>query len=496
MFPAASHNGNDVPQVTNETAHQGVAPRVAVAVLAAGHGTRMRSQVPKHMHPVGGVPLVERIIRAGLSIQPERLLTVVSPTMAAMPAMLGMEGDFETVVQDPPCGTADAVRTALNRVPEVDYLVSLLGDNPLLNGEMVQTLVEGAIASGTKITILTCLLPKAQAYGRIKRDHLERVTGIVEAKNDDPGERLGETEINSGIMVLDAAWARDALQRLPLDPVTGEYLLTDLVEMAAGAHAGGEPWPIATIRAPIEVSLGVNNRMQQAEADAIVRQQVRERLMLAGVTMVGAETIFIDEQVEIGMDTVILPGTMIVGDTTIGRGCRIGPNTVLDHATIGDNVIIQSSTIEHSTMESGSDAGPYAHIRGGSVIGQHVHIGNFAELKNTTMARGAKSGHFSYLGDATVGEGVNIGAGSITANYDGSRKNRTVLENGVFVGCDTVFVAPVTVGEGSKTGAGSVVNRNVPPNTTVVGVPARQIAKRSVQHRDDLEPDSGVKQKE
>jgi bifunctional UDP-N-acetylglucosamine pyrophosphorylase/glucosamine-1-phosphate N-acetyltransferase len=452
---------------------------VAVAVLAAGHGTRMHSLTPKHIHPVGGVPLIERIIRAGLAIAPDRLLTVVSPAMTDMPAMLGMEGEFETVVQDPPKGTADAVMTALREAPDVEYLVSLLGDNPLLTGEMVQALLDDAVASRRKITILTCLMPDALSYGRIHRDEHNRPTGIIEAKNDQQQHRLGETEVNSGIMVLRADWARKALERLPLDPVTGEYLLTDLVEMAAREHVDGEPWPIETVTAPAEVSLGVNNRIQQAEADTIVRRQTRERLMLAGVSMIGPETIFIDEQVEIGPDTLILPGTVIMGETKIGRGCRIGPNAVLDHAVIGDNVVIQSSTIEHSTMMDGSDAGPYARIRGGSVIGEGVHIGNFAELKNSTMGADAKSGHFSYLGDATIGEGVNIGAGSITANFDGTRKNRTILKDNVFVGCDTVFVAPVTVHEGAKTGAGSVVNRDVPPHTTVVGVPARPIAKRA-----------------
>jgi bifunctional UDP-N-acetylglucosamine pyrophosphorylase/glucosamine-1-phosphate N-acetyltransferase len=444
----------------------------------------MRSQTPKHLHPVGGVPLVERIIRAGLAISPERLLAVVSPSMDGMPAILGMEGQFETVVQDPPKGTADAVRTALCEVPGVDYLVSLLGDNPLLTGGMVQALLDDAIASQRKITILTCLMPEALSYGRIARDEHQRAVSIVEARNDEPEMRRGETEINSGIMVLRVDWARQALQRLPLDPTTGEYLLTDLVEIAAREHVDGEPWPIETVTAPAEVSLGVNNRIQQAEADAIVRQQTRERLMLAGVSMIGPETIFIDEQVQIGPDTIILPGTVILGATTIGSGCRIGPNAVLDHAVIGDSVVIQSSTIEHSEMKSGSDAGPYARIRGGSVIGEGAHIGNFAELKNSTIGADAKSGHFSYLGDATIGERVNIGAGSITANFDGTRKNRTVLENDVFVGCDTVFVAPVKVEEGSKTGAGSVVNRDVPPHTTVVGVPARPIARKAASSVD------------
>ena len=465
--------------MTNESGTQSHSPRVAVAVLAAGHGTRMHSATPKHIHPVGGVPLVERIIRAGLAVSPERLLAVVSPSMVGMPSILDMEGVFETVVQDPPKGTADAVRTALREVPDVDYLVSLLGDNPLLTGDMVQALLDGAIASGRKITILSCVMPEALSYGRINRDHLQRPVSIVEEKNDDPAKRIGETEINSGIMVLRADWAATALERLPLDAATGEYLLTDLVEIAASEHVEGEPWPIETVTAPSEVSLGVNTRVQQSEADTFVRQQTRKRLMLAGVSMIGPETIFIDDQVEIGSDTIILPGTIITGKTTIGRGCRIGPHAVLDHATIGDNVLVRSSTIEHSTMLSGSDAGPYAHIRGGSVIGEDVHIGNFAELKNSTMGKDAKSGHFSYLGDATIGERVNIGAGTITANFNGSKKNATVIGDDVFVGCDTVLVAPITVHDGARTGAGSVVNRDVSPHTTVVGVPARPIVKRT-----------------
>jgi len=464
--------------VIDESGPQSSSPRVVIAVLAAGHGSRMKSRAPKHLHPVGGVPLVERIIRAGLECSPDRLLVVVGPKMAAMPTVLDMEGEFETVVQDPPRGTADAVHTALRAAPEAEYLVSLLGDNPLLTGDMVRDLLGRASGGAARITLLTCHLPDAQAYGRIDRDEHGRPARIIEAKNDDPEARTGMTEINSGIMVLEAAWAREALPRLPLDPATGEFLLTDLVEMAAREHVDGDPWPIHTVTAPADVSLGVNDRVQLAEADAIVRQRVRENLMRRGVTLIGAETIFVDENVTIGRDTTILPGTMITGTTTIGEGCRIGPNADIVNATIGNNVTIRSSTIENSTLLDDVDAGPYAHIRSGSVVGEGAHIGNYAELKNTAFGAGAKSGHFSYLGDATIGERVNIGAGTITANFDGVKKNPTIIGPDAFVGSDTVLVAPVTVHEGAKTGAGSVVNRDVPAHTTVVGVPARPIETR------------------
>lgn len=455
------------------------APRVAVAVLAAGHGTRMFSSIPKHLHPVGGVPIVKRIIKAGQAIHPDRLIVVVSPATADMDVRLGMPGAFETVVQDVPTGTGAAVKLALNACPDVAYIVSLLGDNPLLTGEMVEDLLAAAVRNRNRVTILSCLMPFAASYGRIDRDESGHVTAIVEAKNDDPAKRLGATEINSGIMVMDAAWAREALARLELDEQTGEYLLTDVVAMAAQEHRVGQPWPIDAVVAPAEVSVGINNRAQQADADTIVREQVRQRLMLAGVTMIGPETIFIDEAVAVGRDTTILPGTILRGSTTIGKGCEIGPYAVLTDATVGDDVSIGQATIEDSTLESHTSVGPYCRIRGGSVVKTGATIGNFAELKNTTIGARSKSMHFGYLGDATIGEGANIGAGSVTANYDGVSKHRTTIEDGAFVGSDTIMVAPVTVGKGAKTGAGSVVNRDVDSGDTVVGVPAKPLPKRT-----------------
>ena len=470
----------EIPTVTDKSDSSRELASIAVAVLAAGHGTRMRSGTPKHVHPVGGVPIVKRIIRAAQAIRPDHIAVVVSPEMMHMPELLDMVGEFQPVQMDVPTGTAHAVLKAIEALPEVDYIVSLLGDSPLLTGDTVQTLTNHAVSSESLLTILTCQMDDAASYGRIDRDNQNRPIRIVESKNDDPAKRQGRTEINSGIMVLKRDWALDAIRRLPIDKGTGEYLLTDLVTMAVAEAEEGKSWPVDTVEGPREVSVGINTRVQQSEADEIVRKEMREKHMTAGVTMVGPETIFIDETVTIGQDTTLLPGTVLMGSTNIGNNCVIGPHAVLIDTEVADNVTIRSSTFEHSIIRSGADAGPYSHVRRGSDIGENVHIGNFVELKSTTMEANSKSGHFSYLGDARVGERSNIGAGSITANYDGVRKNRTDIGDDVFIGCDSILVAPLTIESEAVTGAGSVVTKDVRAGDTVVGVPARPIKSKRI----------------
>ena len=468
----------EIPNVTDQFDSSREPNSIAVAILAAGHGTRMNSDTPKHVHPVGGVPIVQRIIRAAQEIEPDHIAVVLGPEMMDLPEQLDMVGDFQPVQMDIPTGTAHAVLKAIEALPEVDYIVSLLGDNPLLTGETIQELVDKAVGGDSILTILTCEMDDAASYGRISRDADGRPVAIIEAKNDDPAKRVGRTEINSGIMVLKRDWALERIPQLPLDEGVGEYILTDLVEMAVAEASEGRMWPVDTVVGPFEVSVGINNRIDQSAADDVVRHRVRMEHMKDGVTMVGADTIFIDEAVTIGKDTTLLPGTILMGNTTIGKGCTIGPYAVLIDTQVADNVTIRSSTIENSTVRSGADAGPYAHVRSGSDIGEHVHIGNYVELKNTRMAAHSKSGHFSYLGDAVVGERTNIGAGSITANYDGVRKNRTEIGDDVFIGCDSILVAPVTIGSEAVTGAGSVVTKNVEPGHTVVGIPARSIKSK------------------
>jgi bifunctional UDP-N-acetylglucosamine pyrophosphorylase/glucosamine-1-phosphate N-acetyltransferase len=471
-------------RIVTTTAQPQHTERIAVAVLAAGQGTRMKSSTPKHLHPVAGVPIVERVIRAGLAISPHQLVAIVSPEMTDLATRLGMEGEFEVTPQVHPYGTAGAVRTALDYLEPSDWLVSLLGDSPLLTGETVRHLVDGARASGCKVTILSCILPDARSYGRIERNANGHVTRIVEKKNDQAHHRQGDTEINSGIMVLDTAWARETLASLPVNPDTNELMLTDIVEFAINRMAPGDPWPVSAVVGHSNVSLGINDRVEQAAADAVIRRNVRERLQRNGVTIIGGDNVFIDETVSIGADTIVHPFSVITGDTVIGRHCVVGPHAVLHNATLHDRAQVRSSTVTDSEIGTGSDIGPYAHIRGNTIVGPDVHVGTSAELKNSSLGSGSKMGHFSYLGDAILGENVNVGAGTITANFDGVSKHPTAVGDNVFLGSDTVLVAPVRIGDDARTGAGAVVTRDVEERTTVVGVPARRIASEKPNSRD------------
>ncbi len=458
---------------------------VTVAVLAAGQGKRMKSSLPKPLHLVAGIPIVERVIRAGLAIEPTRLVAVVNADVLDLPERLGLAGQFDAIPQTHPYGTAGAVRSALDHLPPSRWLISLLGDNPLLTGDLVRELIDGARQRGTKISILTCVLDDGATYGRIERDEQDNVRRIVEFKADDPAKRQGAIEINSGIMVLDTAWAKEALARLEPNPRSDELYLTDILDLAIADHAPGEPWPIDTVPAHRDVALGINNRAELAEAEGVLLQRTRSRLMCEGVTLTAPDTIVIDEMVQIGPDTTILPGSVITGTTTIGSGCRIGPHAVLHNATIADGVELRSSTVTDSSVGPGTRVGPYAHLRGNTQVGPNVHVGTAAEMKNTVVGDGSHVAHFSYLGDATIGVHTNIGAGTISANYDGTHKHPTTIGDNVFIGSDSVLIAPVTVDDGARTGAGAVVNRDVPAGTTVVGVPARPLVRRD--HHDRTE---------
>ena len=447
-------------------------------MLAAGAGTRMRSLLPKPLHTVAGMPMVARVLRAGEGARPDARVLVVGPESADLARRLECPGHIITVVQDPPRGTGDAVRRALTALPDVDRLVVLYCDHPLLEPSTVAYLLAGLRTSAARVAILTATVQDPAGYGRIVRDADDRPVGIAERRDDDARMRIGPTEINAGLMALDAHWARSALDQIGPSGATGELYLTDLVSIAVAGAQLDIPWPVAAVAGEPDDALGVNDRADLALAESRAWERMRQRLLREGVTMRLPETIAIDEDVQIGGDTVILPYSQLTGATVVGSGCVIGPSAVIINSQLGDRVVVRSSTVENSVIADDADVGPYSHVRAGSEIGPRAHVGNFAEIKNAQLASGVKVGHFSYIGDAAIGEETNIGAGTVTANFDGTRKHRTDIGARAFIGSDTILRAPITVGNDARTGAGSVVTKDVPDGATVVGVPARSIGPR------------------
>jgi bifunctional UDP-N-acetylglucosamine pyrophosphorylase/glucosamine-1-phosphate N-acetyltransferase len=304
-------------------------------------------------------------------------------------------------------------------------------------------------------------------FGRVLRNKAGQVVGIVEEAVATETQKAIR-ELNCGVYCFDGHWLWPHLAQLPLSP-KGEYYLTDLVAMAV---AEGEVVEALKISDVTEV-LGINDRSHLAQAEAVMRRRINEKWMLEGVTLLDPSLVFIEATVEVGQDTVIYPNTYLEGATAIGRQCCLGPNTIVRDSTIGDGCTIEASVVEGAVLEEGADVGPFSHLRQGAHLAKGVHVGNFGEVKNSYLGPGTKIGHFSYLGDATVGREVNIGAGTITCNYDGQRKHRTIIEDGAFIGSDTMLVAPVRVGAGAKIGAGSVVTHDIPPGSVAYGVPAR-----------------------
>jgi bifunctional UDP-N-acetylglucosamine pyrophosphorylase/glucosamine-1-phosphate N-acetyltransferase len=293
------------------------------------------------------------------------------------------------------------------------------------------------------------------------------VIGIIEEAQATP-EQLAIKELNPGVYCFDGTWLWDHLPGLPLSP-KGEYYLTDLIHIAI---AEGHAVEAIMARDPLE-TLGVNDRVHLARVESVMRQRIRERLMRAGVTMTDPDSIYIDALVQVGEDTIVYPNTHLLGNTRIGMDCQIGPNTIVRDSSVGDRCRLLAAVIEEAVIDNEVSIGPFAHLRKGAHLADGVHMGNFGEVKNSALGPGVRMGHFSYIGDATIGPDANIGAGTITCNFDGVQKQETVIEEGAFIGSDTMLVAPVRVGARAKTGAGAVVTHDVPPDTTVVGVPAR-----------------------
>lgn len=457
---------------------------VAVVVLAAGQGSRMRSNLPKPLHPVAGLPMVTHVLDAATAIQPSKTILVVGESTKSIARDLNRP-DLISVTQPSPDGTGHALARAVPATDGADWVMVLFADHPLLTGETVQRFFSGGTESGARVTILSCVLPEAEGFGRVARNDVGSPIRIVERKDDRPENRQGATEINSGMMLFEGGWLRRSINRLTKSPATGEYYMTELVELAVrdGALSSGS-WPVATVDAPAEVATGVNDRTELARADAALRARVRNDLMRSGVSIIAPETVVIDAGVAIGPDTTVFSGSVLSNGTRIGQGCTVGPNAVLNGATLADGAVVGSSTVTNSYLGEGVRVGQYALIRGNSRLETGVRIGTHAEINRATIGSGVRVGHFSYLGDVTIGRDVNIGAGVVTANYDGVSKSQTVIGDRAFIGSDTVLVAPVQIGADASTGAGSVVTHDVGDGETVLGVPAR-IHQRSQRASDE-----------
>jgi bifunctional UDP-N-acetylglucosamine pyrophosphorylase/glucosamine-1-phosphate N-acetyltransferase len=431
------------------------AMQAAAIVLAAGEGTRMRSALPKVAHEVLGVALVRWVVEAVRTAGIERVVTVVGHGAEAVSALVT---DTETVVQEAQLGTGDAVRAAAAAFEGFDGpVVVLSGDVPLVRPETIAALVGSWRASGAGCTLLTAFIPDPAGYGRVVRDEAGFVTGIVEQKDLAPGQ-LDICECSVGIYCFDSRALFDALAHITPANAQGEYYLTDVIALL---HGEGRR-VTGVVLDDVDESHGVNTRVQLAAVGRILQRRINERHMLDGVTMTDPDLVWVGPQVSIGRDVVIEPMTTISGATRVGEGAHIGPNTRIVDAAIGAGATVEQSIVRGATIGERATVGPNAFLRPGTVLGAGSRAGSFVEVKNSTIGEGSKVPHLSYIGDATIGTSVNVGAGSITCNYDGREKRRTVIGDGAFIGSDTMLVAPVVIGEGAVTGAGSAITKDVP----------------------------------
>ncbi len=445
-------------------------PNTTGIILAAGKGTRMKSDLPKVLHPLLGQPMLAYALQAMQEATGTQPIVVVGHGAEAVQRTFAQKATF--ALQDPPLGTGHAVQAAQRAVPEdTRWVLVSNGDMPLLTADTLRGLLEAQQSHDGPITMLTVEVDDPRGFGRVVRFPDGRVQAIVE-EADATEEQKRIRELNVGAYCFDAAWLWASLPKLPLSP-KGEYYLTDLVGLTV---AEGHSVQALRLEDPTE-AIGVNTRVHLAEAAAALQRRINRGLMESGVTLIDPDRTYIEPTVRIGRDTMVWPDCYLRGTTEIGEGCEIGPNAYILDTRIGNACRVFASVLEYAVLEDHVDIGPFGHLRKGAHLAEGVHMGNFGEVKNSYLGPGVKMGHFSYIGDATIAEEVNIGAGTITCNYDGERKHPTKIGKGAFIGSDTMLVAPLEIGEGARTGAGAVVTKNVPPYSLAVGVPARVIRK-------------------
>jgi len=430
---------------------------LACVVLAAGQGIRMKSRLPKPLHELCGRPMIDHVLDTLAELKPDR--TVVVLGREADEVRQRLDEGIEVVEQPEQLGTGHAARCAAEALAgfEGDLLLTC-ADIPLLTVETLRGLIDHHRAEGAAATILTTEPEDATGYGRIVRGDAGAVTAIVEHRDADEQTR-GIREINTSVYCFDARALLPALKRIEPANVQGEYYLTDAI-----AALVGQGKPVCALVAPdADEVMGINTRVQLAEAERIARDRVRQRLMLEGVTLLDPPSTLIDAGVTIGCDTVVHPGAQLTGETSVGEDCVIGAGATLRGATLGDGVLVRDScVISESSVGSGSVVGPFTYVREGSEIGDGCKLGSSAEVNRSRVGSGTKMQHFSYLGDAEVGASCNIGAGAVTCNYDGLVKHKTIIEDGAFIGSNVTLIAPVRIGAGAYVAAGSVIAKDVP----------------------------------
>ena len=444
-------------------------------LLAAGQGTRMRSKLPKVLHSLVGKPMVWHALRIveGLSDLPP----VVVVGYKAEEVQAAVPGMAEFALQEQQLGTGHAVASAKSKLEgKVDTILVTFADMPLLRKESLAELIAIHHKADSPVTMTSFIGEPGSAFGRVIRNQDEKVAKIVE-KADATPEQMKICEYNVSAYCFEADWLWEALERIPLSP-KGEYYLTDVVGLAIQDGFQVE----SLVLSDPDEAVGPNDRVDLAAADKVMRQRINKQWMLSGVTIVNPDATYIEPEVAIGQDTIIQPNTFLCGKTEIGEDCVIGPDTTIVASQVGDGACLSRSVLEYAVVEDDVSMGPFCHLRKGAHLAKGVHLGNYAEVKDSYLGPDTKMGHFSYIGNARIGSNVNIGAGTITCNYDGEKKNPTEIGDDVFIGSDTMLVAPVKIGDRSVTGAGAVVTRDVPADTLVMGVPAKE--KRKLENID------------
>jgi bifunctional UDP-N-acetylglucosamine pyrophosphorylase / glucosamine-1-phosphate N-acetyltransferase len=435
--------------------------KITAVILAAGQGTRMKSSRPKVLHQILGRPMIAYLLDTLKALGIEDIVVVVGHQAEAVQAVLKDFG-VRFVIQEPQLGTGHAVQVAMPAAPPgVQTVMVLCGDAPLISGESIAALQRLHDQTAAAVTVQTIVLADGAHYGRVVRDEHGQVAAVLQAKDSkDRPEILAIREINTGTYCFDAPFLREGLTKIPKSPVTGEIYLTDLIHIARGQGRGVE----ALVDPDWEALLGINSRRELAEATRTVKRRINERHMDQGVTLIDPDLTYIESAVSIGQDTVIYPNVYLQGNTIIGENCVIEPSVKIVDSTLENNVHVKMScVITGSRVGTGVDIGPCAHLRPLSDLRPGVHVGNFVEVKKSVLHEGVKAGHLTYLGDAEVGPGTNVGAGTITCNYDGLHKHPTIIGEEVFIGSNTSLVAPVTVGSRAYVGAGSTITKDVPP---------------------------------